>query len=182
MFRINNPYPNLLLCFVLVALFSSGNLIAQDRKPTKVQKNVFWESVRFGGSLGLNFRNNGFAGIIAPAAVYDFNEVFSTGIGLNAAYAKQDEFKTSSLGGSIITLINPVRFIQLSAEFQELNIHRKYESIDLTREERFWVPALWAGIGYNTGNVVAGIRYDLLYDSDRSFYSSALMPFVSVYF
>lgn len=167
---------------VIIAVFSSSNLLAQEADTQKEGKNDFWNSVRFGGSLGLNFGNRSFTGIIAPSAVYDFNEIFAAGVGLNAAYAKQDEFKTTSLGGSILTLLRPLSFIQLSAEFQELNIHRKYEFIDSRFEERYWVPALWAGIGYNTGNVVAGIRYDLLYDSDRSFYSSALMPFVSVYF
>lgn len=182
MFRITNRYLKLLSSFALVALLSSTNLVAQDVKPTMVQKNDFWQSVRFGGSLSLNFGNNRFMGIIAPSAIYDFNEILSAGIGLNAAYAKQDEFKTTSLGGSVITMINPVRFLQLSAEFQELNIHRKYDFTDSTFEERYWVPALFAGIGYRTGNVTAGLRYDLLHNDEKSFYSSALMPFVSIYF
>ncbi len=172
----------LLFCCVIMVSFCTPNLLAQEAdNPIRVENN-FWNSVRFGGSLGLNFGNRSFTGIVAPSEVYDLNEILSAGIGLNAAYAKQDEFKTTSLGGSVLTLINPINFIQLSVEFQELNIHRKYDFIDSKFEERYWVPALWAGIGYNTGNVVAGIRYDLLHDADRSFYSSALMPFVSVYF
>jgi hypothetical protein len=182
MSRITNRFLNLFLSFILFALLSSANIIAQDIKPPQGKGNDFWESVRFGGSLGLNFGNKGFTGIIAPSAIYDFNEILSTGIGLNAAYAKQDEFKTTSLGGSVITLISPVRFLELSAEFQELNIHRKYEFTDFRLEENYWVPALFAGIGYRTGNVTAGLRYDLLYDDKKSFYSSALMPFVSIYF
>ncbi|RKS55804.1 hypothetical protein BC962_0775 [Gillisia mitskevichiae] len=182
MFSYRNHTLNIFLSFLVVSLLSTAKLNAQDINPVKGQTNNFWESVRFGGSLGLNFGKNRFTGIIAPSAIYDFNEIVSTGIGLNAAYAKQDNFKTTSLGGSVITLINPVRFLQLSLEFQELNINRKYELIGLDLEENYWVPALFTGIGYNTGNVTAGIRYDLLYDEEKSFYSSALMPFVSIYF
>ena len=172
----------LMFCCVIIGGFSPFDVLAQETNSQTSPENNFWNSVRFGGSLGLNFGNRSFTGIIAPSAVYDFNNYISGGIGLNAAYAKQNEFKTTSLGGSVLTLINPINFIQLSAEFQELNIHRKYEFTEGKFEERFWVPALWAGIGYNTGNVVAGVRYDLLHDANRSFYSSALMPFVSVYF
>jgi len=182
MFNYTNRTVNIFLATFLITLFSSAKLIAQDAKPIQADGKEFWQSVRFGGSLGLNFGNNRFTGIIAPSAIYDFNQIVSAGIGLNAAYAKQDEFKTTSLGGSFITLINPVRFLQLSVEFQELNIHRKYEFDGANLEDRYWVPALFAGIGYNTGNVTAGIRYDLLYDDEKSFYSSALMPFVSLYF
>ncbi|WP_026837266.1 hypothetical protein [Gillisia sp. JM1] len=182
MFSYTNRTSNIFLLVFIISFCSSGNLIAQDSKTTQVKGKDFWQSVRFGGSLGLNFGNNRFTGIIAPSAIYDFNEIVSAGVGLNAAYAKQDEFRTTSLGGSVIALINPVRFLQVSVEFQELNIHRKYELIGLDLEEKYWVPALFAGIGYNTGNVTAGIRYDLLYDDEKSFYSSALMPFVSIYF
>jgi len=182
MFSYRNRTPNIFLFIFMISFLSSGNLIAQSTKPTQVNRNDFWNSVRFGGSLGLNFSNNGFTGIIAPSAIYDFNEIVSAGVGLNAAYAKQNEFKTTSLGGSLITLINPVRFLQLSVEFQELNINIKYELNGLDLKENYWVPALFTGIGYNTGNVTAGIKYDFLYDSEKSFYSSALMPFVSLYF
>lgn len=172
----------LIFSCVLIGLFYTPFLCSQELNSSDQAQNSFWNSVRFGGSLGLNFGNNSFTGIIAPSAIYDFNEVISTGIGLNAAFAKQNEFKTTSLGGSLITLVNPLRFLQLSAEFQELNIHRKYESIGSKIEENYWVPALFAGIGYRTGNVTAGVRYDLLHDKEKSFYGNALMPFVSVYF
>ncbi|WP_144959728.1 alpha-ketoglutarate decarboxylase [Gillisia sp. Hel_I_86] len=167
---------------LFTGLLGVNNLLAQENGAAQYLENDFWDSVRFGGSLGLSFGNKQFTGIIAPSAVYDFNEIVSAGVGLNAAYAKQGQSKATSLGGSVLALIRPLRFIQLSAEFQELNIHRKYELIGLDLEERYWVPALWAGIGYNTGNVVAGVRYDLLYDENKSFYSNAFMPFVSVYF
>lgn len=182
MSKFNGLSNKLIFSCVFIGLFYAPILCSQEINSGEQAQNTFWNSVRFGGSLGLNFGNNSFTGIIAPSAVYDFNEVISTGVGLNAAYAKQNEFKTTSLGGSVITLVNPFRFLQLSAEFQELNIHRKYESIGSKIEENYWVPALFAGIGYRTGNVTAGVRYDLLHDQEKSFYGNALMPFVSVYF
>lgn len=173
---------NLFQCLLFTGLLFSANSFAQQKETLQTVDTDFWDSVRFGGSLGLSFGNKQFTGIIAPSAVYDFNELFSAGVGLNAAYSKQNQFTALSLGGSVLTFIRPVNFIQLSAEFQESYIHRNFEYDGANIEDRNWVPALWAGIGYNAGNVVAGIRYDLLHDKDKSFYSNAFMPFISIYF
>jgi hypothetical protein len=182
MFSYTNRTSNIFLLVFIISLFSSGNLIAQDSKTTQVKGKDFWQSVRFGGSLGLNFGNNRFTGIIAPSAIYDFSEIVSAGIGLSGAYTKQNNFTATSVGGSLLTMVNPVRFLQFSAEFQELNINRNLELDCGNSREQYWVPALFLGAGFSSGNVVTGLRYDVLHDENKSFYSSALMPFVSIYF
>lgn len=183
-FNMYNNYiiKNLFHCLLFIGFLVSTHSFAQQKEKLKSVDTEFWDSVRFGGSLGLSFGNKQFSGIIAPSAIYDFNEFFSAGVGLNGAYSKQNQFNALSLGGSVITLVRPVDFIQLSAEFQESYIHRNFNYDGGNFEDRNWVPALWAGIGYNTGNVVAGIRYDLLHDKDKSFYREAFMPFISIYF
>jgi len=41
---------------------------------------------------------------------------------------------------------------------------------------------LFLGVGYNSGPVTFGIRFDVLYDRNKSIYSESWVPFVRVYF
>jgi len=168
----------------LLILFGLQKARSQSIENTKSDHNsLFWNQVRFGGSLGLSFGNDYFSGEIAPSAIYDFNKTFSSGIGLTAAYSKVDNYKASSLGGSLIGLIRPIPQLQISTEFQELYINRKFEYIDSNNvQSKDWVPALFLGLGYTTGPVTAGIKYDVLHNDEKSLYQSALLPFVSIYF
>ena len=147
------------------------------------ENSMFWENVSFGGGLGLSFGNGFFSGTIAPSAIYNFNEKFSTGLGLNATYAKQKNVHTSTiLGGSIIGFYNPIPQLQISAEFEELNVSRKFEFIGSNITDNYWYPALSLGAGYRKANVTFGIKYDVLYDSQKSIYADAYIPFVRFYF
>ncbi|MFT5217579.1 MAG: hypothetical protein ACI83H_002719, partial [Glaciecola sp.] len=82
-------------------------------------------------------------GTIAPSAIYEFNNQFAAGIGLNATYAKQrDLFKSTILGASVISLFNPIEEIQLSAEFEELNVNRNFdENFIENADDNYWYPA-----------------------------------------
>ena len=172
-----------LLLLLIFGCTSFSIVQSQETPPSEINPpHPFWQNVRFGGSLGLGFGNGYFNGSLAPSAIYDFNRTASAGIGISGAYASQNNFKATSLGGSIIGMLRPIKEIQLSAEFEQLNINRRYELDGGNLRDNYWVPALFLGIGYNTGPVVTGIRYDVLYDSEKSFYSNALMPFVSIYF
>jgi long-subunit fatty acid transport protein len=142
----------------------------------------FWNNVRFGGSIGLGFTNNGFNGSISPSAIYQFNEKFATGTSLSFNYAKFDDDKFLAYGGSVLSLFNPIPQIQLSAEFEQLRINRTITTQTIDIEDNYWLPAFFIGAGYSTRNVTVGLRYDLLYDDNKSIYGNALMPFVRVYF
>lgn len=159
------------LCFF--ALFS----FAQN--PTHY-KSDFWSQIEYGGGIGLNFGNGFFSGSLAPNALYRFNPYVATGIGANFSYSSQkDVFKSTVLGGSIIGLFNPYREIQISTEFEQLHVSRKFDDNFVTNlDENYWYPALFLGAGYTNGNVTIGIRYDVLYDKDKSIYNEAWMPFV----
>lgn len=176
--------PNKTLLFLVFTLLVSSTAIFSQIKGIEnpETKNQFWQQVRFGGSLGLSFGNGNFTGALAPSAIYDFNKTFSAGIGLSGAYSSQNNFKATSLGGSLIGMLRPIREVQLSAEFEQLNITRRYELEGANIKEQDWVPALFLGVGYNMGPVVTGVRYDVLHDKNKSFYSSPFMPFVSIYF
>ncbi len=165
---------------LLLSLFFANLAIAQDND--RSQSSDFWNNVRFGGGLGLSTGNGFFSATIAPSAIYDFNSQFALGLGLNATYNKRKNFyKSTILGGSIIGLFNPIEALQLSAEFEELHVNRNYDS-NLFENDKYWYPALFVGAGYRSQNVTIGIRYDVLYDENRSVYADAWAPFVRFYF
>jgi hypothetical protein len=177
---MKTPLINHLKLAIILIVFSlnPSTTNAQD------SQDSFWNNVKFGGGLGLSFGNGFFSGTIAPSAIYEFNNQFAAGIGLNATYAKQgDLFKSTILGASVISLFNPIEEIQLSAEFEELNVNRNFdENFIENADDNYWYPALYLGAGYRTGNFTVGIRYDVLYDNDKSIFADPWMPFFRVYF
>lgn len=166
------------ILFFTILLFGI-NFSASAQKPP----NEFWSHVRFGGGIGLSFGDGFFSGTLAPSAIYQFNEYFALGLGLNGTYnTLKNEYSSTILGGSALGLYNPIPQIQLSTEFEQLHINRKYEYYDYNETEKYWYPALFVGIGFSSNNFTIGIRYDLLFDNDQSIYANAYAPFVRVYF
>ena len=148
-----------------------------------VNSNDFWNHVRFGGGIGLSFGDGFFSGTLAPSAIYEFNEQFALGVGVNGTYNKRKNFyKSTVVGGSLIGLFNPIQEIQLSAEFEELKVNRNWEDRLGIEDQNYWYPALFIGAGFRTRNIAVGIRYDVLYDKDKSIYADPWAPFVRVYF
>ncbi len=108
--------------FLLLAIFSvfTLNMAAQKSEPD------FWRHVRFGGGLGLNFVDNFFSATIAPSAINEFDRNFTLGLGFNATFFNQKNVhKTTVLGGSLVGLYNVISELQLSGEFEQLNVNRK---------------------------------------------------------
>lgn len=146
------------------------------------QNNNFWSRVRIGGGIGLGFTNGGFNGSISPSAIYQVSDQFATGVGLNFNYAKFNDNKFLAYGGSVLALYNPIPYLQFSGELEQLRINRNFPGLGGNYEENYWSPALFVGIGYSNQNITLGIRYDLLYDDNKSIYANAWMPFIRVYF
>jgi len=144
--------------------------------------NDFWNKVRFGGSVGLGFTNNGFNGSISPSAIYQFNNQFAAGTSLSFNYAKFNDDKFLAYGGSVLSLYNPIPQLQFSTEYEQLRINRTIFTQTTDIEDNYWLPAIFIGIGYSTYNITFGLRYDLLYNDRKSIYGNAFMPFVRVYF
>jgi hypothetical protein len=103
-----------------------------------------------------------------------------TGIGLNTTYSSFNNNDIFVYGGSLMGIARPLDDLQFSAEFEQLRVNRSFN--DGALEENYWYPALFLGIGYSNGPVTFGIRYDVLYDEDKSIYANAYMPFVRVLF
>jgi len=169
-------YKTYLFVFALLGFIMTS--FSQNQEDT----DNFWNHTRFGGGIGLSFGDGFFSGTISPTGIYEFNSQFAAGVGLNATYNKQDNFyKSTIFGGSLIGLFSPTEELQVSAEFEQLNVNRKFED-SAFEDDNYWYPALFMGIGYGSGNVTFGIRYDLLYSREKSIYADAYMPFVRVFF
>lgn len=147
-----------------------------------LSEDRFFDHVRFGGSLGASFGNGNFTGYLAPKAVYDFNSYFSAGIGILGSYRETSYYTAWTSGGSLIGLARPLPALQLSAELEENYVSRSLNYVGMDKKENFWVPSLFFGLGYTTGPVTVGVRYDVLYDEDKSIYADAFMPFVTILF
>ena len=153
-----------------------------QEQPLPKPKSDFWRHVKFGGGLALNF-STGYSEVsIAPMAIYNFNEKFGLGTGINYSYLNQKNYYTSNLiGVSLIGLYNPVPFIQLSTQLDEANVSNQY-NLGGNFNENFWNTALFLGAGYRSQNVTFGVQYNVLFDRNRNIYGDAFMPFVRVYF
>ncbi|GAB5401113.1 MAG: hypothetical protein Aureis2KO_26980 [Aureisphaera sp.] len=166
-------------CLAL-GLFTVFSVSAQESQSTR---SAFWSNVRFGGGIGMSLGNGFFSGTLAPSAIYEVNDQFAVGMGLNGTYTSEKNFYRSVIvGGSILTLFNVIPEIQLSAEFEELNVSRNYEDDLNFEDENYWYPALFVGAGFRSNNITFGIRFDVLYDDERSIYADPWAPFVRVYF
>lgn len=163
---------------VFLFLLLSSSIFSQE-----TSTDLFWDHVHFGGGIGLSFGNGFFSGTLAPSAIYEFNHQFGLGVGLNGTINNlKNTYKSTIFGGSIIGLFNPINEIQVSAEFEELNVHRVYDSSLNFEDDIYWSPALFIGAGYRNGNVTIGIKYDVLYDTNKSMYADPWSPFVRFYF
>ncbi len=158
--------------FICICCFSQRQNLQGD----------FWSKVLYGGGLGLGFGNNTFNVAVSPSAIYQANEQLAIGMGLSFNYSKFRESKLTAYGGSVLTYYNPIRAFQLSAEFEQLRVNRVFEITGANFEDNYWSPALFLGVGYSNRNVTVGIRYDVLYNEDKSIYADPWMPFVRVYF
>ncbi|WP_157364381.1 alpha-ketoglutarate decarboxylase [Winogradskyella endarachnes] len=169
-----NKLSIILICFFTLFSFGQGS----------DTKSKFWNNVEFGGGLGLNFGDGFFSTAVSPNALYRFSPYIATGVGLNFSYSSQkDVFKSTVLGGSVIGLFNPYELLQVSTEFEQLHVSRDFNQNFVSNlDDDYWYPALFLGLGYVSNNVTIGIRYDVLYDEDKSIYSEAWMPFVRFYF
>jgi len=165
--------------------YSNYAFLIEDESTTQPSLNVplqtdFQQHWSFGGNLGLSFWNGGTDILLGPKAYYNISPKFLTGIGLTYIYSEFNgniNYHSNSFGGSILLAVRPVPFLQISAEYEGLQTNYSgYYSDD------YFINALYFGLSYVTGPVSFGIRYDVLYDTTKSIYSSAWNPIVGFYF
>ncbi len=161
--------------------YQSGNDTISQTTP-KYIRPAYQPTWSFGGNIGFSFWNNGTDLLIAPKAYYNFSPKFIGGFGLSYNYSDYNGTTTNytynSFGGSLLGLYRPIHFLQLSAEFLELYTLRDYNNTSDT----YWNSSLYLGISFVTGNFAFGFQYDVIYDVDKSPYSTAWTPVIGFYF
>ncbi len=159
-----------------VITLSNAQEVKEENQPkpkVKKEKSEFWKKVRFGGGINVGFGNATIIGV-SPEAIYQVNEKFSVGAGVGYQYYKYQDYSRNIFTLSGLALYGPIYEVQLSAKFEQ--------NVVLGNQSRK-VASLYLGAGYNPSpNVTIGLQYDVLYDKDKSLYSSPFAPFVRVYF
>jgi hypothetical protein len=169
-------------------LLSAQEAAEEPSKEVKTRSD-FWNHVQFGGGFAASF-GNGYTDVtLAPGAIYNFNQYFALGVGLQGTYVDVNNheaygsYESWIYGGSVIGLVNPIPQLQLSLELEQLRVNTTYEFLEEPDfKDNFWNTALFVGLGYRSENVTFGVRFNLLFDSDKTVYSDPFMPFVRVYF
>lgn len=146
-------------------------------------KTDFWKKIQIGGGLGLNI-GGGFTNIsVSPSAVYNINQYFSAGLGLQGSYvASKNSYNSIIYGASLIGLANPIENVQVSAELEQVRVNATEKAFPKDFKFNTWNTALFLGAGYRTNNITLGIRYNVLHNKNNRVYSDAFMPFVRVFF
>lgn len=142
------------------------------------QKSDFWDNVRFGGGFTLGFGSQTTVGI-SPSAIYDFNNGLAIGAGVGYLYSEINDFTSNVYSTSIISLYQTNFNLQFSSEFDyyfanQSTINGGSVSINF--------PALHLGVAFNQGRFAVGVRYDVLYDENKSIFASPISPVVRFYF
>lgn len=175
------------LLFILLAF--PAVVFAQDSIARP--RNDFWQRTQIGGGIGLSVGSGYTDILVAPSGIYNFNQYVAAGIGLQGSYVRaKNAYESYIYGGSLIGLFAPVEQVQVSVELEELRVNTRYSAniytdpyyADNDFEGDFWNTALYVGAGYRVENVTIGVRYNLLYDRNKSVYSEPFMPFIRAYF
>ncbi len=168
--------------YLLILLIVNVSVAQISSKPYGFQSK-FWNHVQFGGGIGLSIGSGYSDVMLAPVAIYKFNNYIGTGVGFLGSYASSKDRYTSLIyGPSALIVVNPVEMVQLSVEVEELKINTTYETTLNSYSTSFWNTGLYVGAGYRTENVVLGARYNLLFDKSKNIYNDALTPFIRIYF
>lgn len=158
-----------ILLIVLTIVYFS-NLQAQ-------QNSFSWDNVSYGGGITLGFGSGTTVGL-SPNAIYSFGNGLSAGLGVGYLYSEFNDFSTSAFNLSAISLYQTPYDILLSAELEQYFATQK----DSFGEFSTNFPALHLGIAYNLGKFALGIRYDVLYNENKSIFASPISPIMRFYF
>ena len=176
---------------------NNQNTQIQSEKQQKTQKPApkkqaipYQKSWSFGGNIGLSFWNSGTDILLAPKAYYHVSPMFMTGFGITYIYSSAEDdfakYSQNSFGASVMGAFRPIPYLQLSAEYEGLQTNGsssfRYPGDLEDYDYSYWNNAIYLGASFVSRNVSFGIRYDVLYDSTRSVYSSAWSPVIGFYF
>lgn len=142
-------------------------------------QNDFWDNVQYGGGVALGFGNNQTTIGISPSAIYNFNNGFALGTGLGYLHSRINDFTTNVYSTSIIGLYQTNFGVQFSTD---LDYYFAKQTTLNGGSFNSNFPALHLGVAYFQGSFAFGVRYDVLYDENKSVFASPISPIVRFYF
>jgi len=161
--------------FILLLFFMALQTLSAQKKESKFH---------FYGGFGLNFSGNSFQLSVQPGVIYDATKIFKLGAGVQYAYGTNSgniigtNYSYHILGFNLLSLAYPIKEIEISGEFENLYIMQKYNGI----LNKYWSPALFAGVGYRFSNLAVGFKYNFLHKKHAGIYQDAFMPYIRIYF
>lgn len=174
----------LVVLAAIVFGFLSQETYAQVTQVTVPDSTATAEKpLKFGCGFGLSFVGGTNIGL-SPHLIYSISDKFSLGAGLQGNYTSiKDLQKTFTFGGNALAQYNPIPRLSTLVEFVQLKVNTTTEAVTGDIEEDYWDTALFVGAGLNVTNKISlGAKYNLLYDSDESVYTSPIIPFVNITF
>ena len=115
---------------------------------------------------------------ISPSAIYNFDNGFALGTSLGYLYSEINDFSTTAFSTSLISLYQTNFGIQFSGELEYYFAKQK----DNFGSNNSNFPALHLGVAYSQNRFAFGIRYDVLYDENKSIFASPISPVIRFYF
>ncbi len=164
-----------ILKFVFLGLF----LLALQQVSAQ-EKSKF----HFYGGFGLGVSTDYFYVSLQPGVLYDVSHTYKMGLGGQYSYQKSNKsyygvnYSYNIVGFNFLNLVYPYKHLEISGEFEDLYVMQNYNKI----RANYWSPALFAGVGYRFGSVVAGFKYDFLHKDNHSVYQDAFVPYIRIYF
>jgi hypothetical protein len=167
----------------------------EKSKEARLSDKTFWERVNFGGTFSLAFGGGSDLVLVSPVGIYQASENLLLGLGANYVYSSYkvnyingvtETYTASVYGPKAIVMFFPFESILLSGEFEHNYVDRNYSYVG-DKIEPYWQSSAFVGIGYampigERGRFVVSISYDLLYDQNKSYFSTPYRPGVGIYF
>jgi len=177
--------PNIYSQTTNIAVIDSTNIAVLDSTNVAVIDSTAIEQKRlkFGVGFGLNFVG-GTNINLSPNLMYSLSDKVAIGAGIQGSYsAIKDLQNTTTFGGNLLFQFNPSKRILTLLEYVGLNVTTKTETLTEESKDTYWDSALFIGAGINiTEKIAVGAKYNMLYNEDKSVYTSPILPFVNISF
>lgn len=179
------------LLFTIIFFSNINSVTAQYYEPeiktNKTEKNRLIDSFHFGGNLGAQLGPQTSL-FLSPTAYYDVTDNVKIGSGLNYVYINHEYLDVNEsytiYGGRLLVSYDLLFNVMLSTDFEQDYVSYKGNSSSI---DPYWLSSWYIGGGYyfpvgKNGRVIASMCYDVLYQKNKSYFSSPWRPTIGIYF
>lgn len=168
-------------CFILFASSAAAQLAIDSVATVTAKDSSHPKRLKVGLGFGLNFVG-GTNLSLSPSLTYNVTKNLAIGGGLLFNYAAIKNIqKTTTFGINALVNYTPTKIILTTLEFSEMNVSS--QSYISNTKNNFWESALFLGAGLQvTPKISLGAKYNLLYNKNKSVYTSPVVPFINVSF